>query len=237
VTDFHFQQFSIRQKNSAMKVGTDGVLLGAWATIPKQATRVLDIGTGTGLISLMLAQRYRSIKLDAVEIDVQAAKEAQYNFSQSPWANRCKVHAVSLESFLATRPLVYESIVSNPPFFEKGPFIEDTARNQARNAFFLSFDSLFQAAACLLNDFGIMSIIIPLNRLGEALDKAEKNKMFPSKKTLVRGCKTAAYKRVLVEFSFQKKEIHQNTLTLEISRNQRTKAHQQLVEEFYLQRH
>ncbi|MEN8852333.1 MAG: methyltransferase, partial [Candidatus Arcticimaribacter sp.] len=134
---FQFQQFAVRQRDSAMKIGTDGVLLGAWSEIDPSAKRVLDIGTGTGLISLMLAQRYPEITIDAIELDQAAAAEANFNFAQSPWAKRLNCAANSLQDFREVPLVIYDHIICNPPFYQGTYAIKDAGRDQARNHAFL----------------------------------------------------------------------------------------------------
>ena len=112
---FEFKQFRIEQQKSAMKVGTDGVLLGSWTPV-KNARRILDVGTGTGIVALMLAQRSKA-QIDAVEIDSLAATEAKFNFDQSVWKHRLRVHNIEFQSFASASSQKYDLIVSNPPFF------------------------------------------------------------------------------------------------------------------------
>ena len=114
---FQFKAFRVRQSHSAMKIGTDGVLLGAWVQLLESCKTVLDIGTGTGLLSLMLAQRYAQISLHAIEIDAAAAAEAQFNFEQSPWHERLRLEQSDFVTFSAQKNLVFDHIVCNPPFY------------------------------------------------------------------------------------------------------------------------
>ncbi len=131
---FQFKKFTIAQDRCAMKVGTDGVLLGAWA---RGGKRVLDIGTGTGLVALMMAQRFTDAVVDAVEIDHDTAGQAMENVSSSPFANRVKVFAKALQGFEPDAP--YDSIVTNPPFFSNSLLAPDSSRTMARHTVALSF--------------------------------------------------------------------------------------------------
>ena len=132
---FAFKQFEVRQGRSAMKVGTDGVLLGAWFDAGVQAMRILDIGTGTGLIALMAAQRNPLARIDAVEIDPDSSADAADNFCRSAWRERLELHACSFAEFCGrTASGIYERIVSNPPYFVDSVRAVDEGRNRARHA-------------------------------------------------------------------------------------------------------
>ena len=121
-TWFRFKQFTIEQEQTAMKVGTDGVLLGAWASVPEPGSRVLDVGTGTGLIALMIAQRTKNVEVDAVEIDPSSARQARENFQHSPWKDRLSCVHSSFQDYTAQNKSRYELIICNPPFYPIGQF-------------------------------------------------------------------------------------------------------------------
>lgn len=114
---FRFKQFTIQQEDAAMKVGTDGVLLGAWASVPEPGSRVLDVGTGTGLIALMIAQRAGDVRVDALEIDASSASQANENFQNSPWKERLNCVHSSFQDYASQCDLPYDLIICNPPFF------------------------------------------------------------------------------------------------------------------------
>lgn len=168
-TIFRFKHFSVANRHSAMKVGTDGVLLGAWDVMPSPNAplRVLDIGTGTGLIALMMAQRYPDAAIDAVEIDRVAADEAEMNVAASPWRERIKVHCCNIVDFVAKRK--YDIIVSNPPFFTDGIVSTNNSRAIARHTETLPFGLLMTNVARLLDDNGMFAMISP----AESLDALE----------------------------------------------------------------
>ncbi|MGN0206410.1 MAG: tRNA1(Val) (adenine(37)-N6)-methyltransferase [Muribaculaceae bacterium] len=168
-TVFRFKQFAIANSRSAMKVGTDGVLLGAWCEPPSggASVRVLDIGTGTGLIALMIAQRFPAAAVDAVEIDSVAAEEAETNVAASPWSDRVKVFCRDIAEFDVGQK--YEMIVSNPPFFTNGIMSDDNSRAIARHAATLTFGMLMANVARLLADRGVFAMISPT----ESLDALE----------------------------------------------------------------
>ena len=217
-----------------MKIGTDGILLGAWAHIEKSSSQVLDVGTGTGLISLMLAQRYSMIDIQAIEIDAFAAEEAKFNFDASPWKNRLLCLTSSLNEFSAKTQKKYDHIICNPPFFQNGSSIKNVQRNLARNQASLPLDELFEQVNNLLLNTGTFSLIIPIAFEKEASALASSNRLFLKRKTKVRGHSLAKYKRVLLTYSRIKESIHENELTLEISRHERTPEYQALVDNFYL---
>jgi tRNA1Val (adenine37-N6)-methyltransferase len=159
---FQFQQFRIEQADCAMKVSTDACLLGAVADL-SHATRLLDIGTGTGLLALMAAQRHPTVTLEAVEIDAAAAVQAAANAAASPWARRIQVRAMPLADYAATRPAPFSHIVCNPPFFRQSLRSPDAARSTARHedATSLSFAALAAFAADFLLPLGLLTVLLP----------------------------------------------------------------------------
>ena len=159
---FQFQQFRIEQAACAMKVSTDACLLGAAADLT-HATRLLDIGTGTGLLALMAAQRNATVSIEAVEIDVTATAQAAANVAASPWARRIRVQAISLAGFAATQPTPFSHIICNPPFFRQSLRSPDAARSTARHeaADSLSFEGLAAFAAEFLAEGGLLTVLLP----------------------------------------------------------------------------
>ena len=161
-TYFQFQQFRIEQSQCAMKVSTDACLLGAAVDL-RGATRLLDIGTGTGLLALMAAQRHPTLEIEAVEIDAAAAAQAAANAAASPWAGRVRVHGTSLAGYAATRPARFSHLVCNPPFFRQSLRSPDAARNTARHETpdSLSFEALAACAVQLLAPTGLLTVLLP----------------------------------------------------------------------------
>lgn len=157
---FQFKQFLIRQDRCAMKVCTDSCVLGAVAEVAG-ADRILDIGAGTGLLSLMTAQRAPEAQIEAVEIDPAAATQAQENVNQSPWANRVKVHAVSLQEFAQNNPAPFDVILSNPPFFQASLKSHDSAKNKAKHTQTLSYTEIVSFAERFLHPDGKLHILLP----------------------------------------------------------------------------
>lgn len=161
---FRFKQFEIQQDKCAMKIGTDAVLLGAWANIV-QASSILDIGTGTGILALMAAQRNPNVSIHAVEIDPLAQLQATENIQNSPWAQRIQVFPQSIQDFTQIFPdKQYDSIISNPPYFDHqaSSHISDKARQKARHTSELSFETLLYCIQKLLHPQGNCSVILPV---------------------------------------------------------------------------
>jgi tRNA1Val (adenine37-N6)-methyltransferase len=173
MTVFRFKQFAVKQTDSAMKVGTDSVLLGSLVKA-KYPKRILDMGTGTGLLALMMAQRFNEALIDAVEIEEKAFAEATYNATQSVFANRIKVVHQSVQEFAHTRDEKYDLIVSNPPYYEaENSFgIEAKSRSHARHTTTLSFDELLQAILKLLSENGSCWMILPKPQAERIITKA-----------------------------------------------------------------
>ncbi|GAB3320222.1 methyltransferase [Hymenobacter humi] len=159
---FQFQQFRIEQHQCAMKVSTDACLLGA-ATDLRGATHLLDVGTGTGLLALMAAQRHAATAIEAIEIDEAAAAQATANVQASPWVGRIRVHSLSLAEYAATQPAPFSHIICNPPFFRQSMPSADWARNNARHVSVasLSFEELARFAADFLLPDGTLTVLLP----------------------------------------------------------------------------
>lgn len=228
---FNFKQFSIQQNNTAMKVGTDGVLLGAWTTV-KNGT-ILDIGTGTGLIAIMLAQRSKTALIDAIEVEEDAHNQAKENISSCNWKNRISAHHLPIQNFKPTTQ--YDLIISNPPFFLASTKAPNEERNTARHTDSLSFDDLIASVIRLLNSEGIFSLILPINEAELFINIATTQHLFLNKKCVIKPNPTKPAKRVLMEFSFSKTDIVSEELTIETAtRHQYTKEYISLTQDFYL---
>ena len=217
-----------------MKIGTDGVLLGAWTSIKHNPNSILDIGTGTGVIALQLAQRSDAEIIDALEIDDNAFEQALDNFESSPWNNRLFCYHISLENFAKEIEERYDLIVSNPPFYNDDFESNSKARNTARFTSALSFENLLSAVSKLLSDHGTFSVIIPFKEENNFIALAEKNNLCNTKICNVKGSQTTEVKRSLLEFSFQNIEKQITSLVIENGRHQYTSAYQNLVKDFYL---
>lgn len=201
---FKFKQFTINQNQCAMKIGTDGVLLGAWTTINHNPFSVLDIGSGTGVLSLMLAQRSDAEVIDAIEIDDKAYEQCVSNFEDSPWRNRLFCYHASIQEFAHEIDEEYDVIISNPPFYSEDYKSKDSQRDLARFVDTLPFEDLVVCVARLLSENGTFSIIIPFKEEGFFITLASKVKLFPNRILRVKGKPTSDLKRSLIEFSFNK---------------------------------
>lgn len=218
-----------------MKIGTDGILLGAWVEF-KDPYSILDIGAGTGIIGLMMAQRSNAELIDALEIDDDAYEQCVDNFENSPWNDRLFCYHASLEEFAEEMQSEekYDLIISNPPFYTEDYKGSDEIRNQARFADALPFEDLVKNAALLLAEEGQFAVIIPYSEEEKFLELAKDVNLFPNRITRVRGKKDSTIKRSLLQLSFSETTIEKNELTLEISRHEYTPEYIELVKDFYL---
>lgn len=231
---FQFKEFSVEQDKCAMKIGTDGVLLGAWANIPKNTFSILDIGAGTGVIALQMAQRSHAELIDAIEIDEDAYEQCVENFENSPWNDRLFCYHASLEEFTEEIDEPYDLIVSNPPFYNEDFTSAEAKRNTARFTEALPFNELIKNAAKLLSVKGIFCLIIPHKNQREVLQLAEEVGLYLQKITLVQGNENASVKRNLLQFGFTEVTLVETHLIIEKERHEYTQEYQDLVKAFYL---
>jgi len=217
-----------------MKIGTDGVLLGAWSDISNSPESILDIGTGTGLIGLMLAQRCYSEPIDAIEIDGDAFEQCVENFEASPWADRLFCYHASLDEFLDEVDDKYDLIISNPPFYSEEVSSGDSARDQARQNRSLPFNLLLKGVSELLSENGIFTLVIPYKEEKNVLKEALKHGLYPSRLLRVKGHPDSEVKRSLMEFHFNNSEVLINELIIEKSRHEYTEDYINLTKDFYL---
>lgn len=232
---FTFKQFTIEQDDCAMKVGTDGVLLGAWSPIPKNTFSVLDIGAGTGLLSLILAQRTEAEQIDAIEIDEKAYEQCVENFENSKWADRLFCYHAGLDEFLEEmEDESFDLIISNPPFYTDDYKSENKSRDLARFEDALPFDELIESAANLLSEFGVFSVIIPFKEEEKFIALAKEFQLFPFKITRVKGTPTSEIKRSLLAFTWDEQITITDELVIEIARHKYTPEYIELTKEFYL---
>ncbi len=233
---FRFKQFEIKQDHSAMKIGTDGVLLGAWASISLKPSTILDIGTGTGLIALMLAQRSDAETIDALEIDADAYGQAVENFENSPWSDRLFCYHASLGQFANEIDDTYDLIVSNPPFYSENYKTKDPQRNLSRFNDAMPFHYLLENVSKLLSATGLFVVIIPHKEEISFINLAQAVKLYPSRILRIKGNPKVATKRSLIEFSFsaRKENTITNILVIETTRHQYTQDYVNLTQDFYL---
>jgi tRNA1Val (adenine37-N6)-methyltransferase len=232
---FQFKQFSVNQDQTAMKIGTDGVLLGAWAPLENNPKSVLDIGTGTGIIALMLAQRSGAEQIDALEIDENAYEQAVENFEGSPWGDRLFCFHAGLDEFIDDPEDEYDLIVSNPPFFSEDYRSANEQRDLARFQEAMPFEELVEAADLLLSENGIFSVIIPFNEEDRFIELCAEVELFPIKVTRVKGTQNTKIVRSLLAFKrYELSVLTADELVIEISRHEYTPEYISLTKDFYL---
>ena len=236
---FTFKQFQVNQDRCAMKIGTDGVLLGAWTPLINNPFNVLDIGAGTGILSLMLAQRSNAAPnnvgiIDAIEIDEDAYEQCVENFEASPWGDKLFCFHAGLDEFVDEPEDEYDLIISNPPFYTDDYKSDNSSRDLARFEDALPFEELIEAAALLLSDNGIFSVIIPYKEEERFVSICKELDLFPLKITRVKGTPTSEIKRCLLAFCRMEQTPLIDELVIEISRHNYTPEYIELTKEFYL---
>lgn len=218
-----------------MKIGTDGVLLGAWAPIEHIPNQILDIGTGTGIIALMVAQRSNATQIDALEIEENAYEQATDNFENSPWNDRLFCFHAGLDEFMDEPEDEYDLIVSNPPFYSEDYKTNNEQRDLARFQDALPFEDLIEAADLLLSENGVLAVIIPFKEEDRFLAIAHEFELYPIQITHVKGTPTTEIKRSLLALSRNNIETPTiNELVIEIGRHEYTPEYIALTKEFYL---
>ena len=231
---FQFKQFRIIQERSAMKVGMDGVLLGAW-TDASGSERILDIGTGTGLIALMLAQKNPNAQIHAIEIDSEACREADFNVRQSPWNSRIEIELCSFQQFSEHSIIKYDLIVSNPPFFNNGVKAPVENRAQARHSDSLPLEVLISGAANMLDEKGRITLVLPIESLPEIGALANQSKLFISRVCRVKPNPIKPDFRILIELTNVECAIQEENLMIELEKHHYyTPEYKALTKDFYL---
>lgn len=230
---FKFKQFTVYQDKCAMKVGTDGVLLGAWVDCEK-AKNILDIGTGTGLIALMLAQRSNAI-IDAIEIDQKACEQAIENVDKSPWKSRINVINKSLQEFSKQEDYAFDVIVTNPPYFQNSLFAPDESRTNARHNSSMEYEDIIKVANKFLSEDGSLNLILPYLEGNMFILKAAENNLFCVRQTKVLPNPGKQPKRLLLEFKKIKMPLVEQEIIIELSkRHEYSEAYKNLTKDFYL---
>lgn len=229
---FKFRQFVVCQNKCAMKVGTDGTLLGAWAAAPAGECRILDIGTGTGLLALMMAQRYPQAIVTGIDIDPDSVIQASGNVEASPFADRVRILLADVAHF-DEEP--YDAIVCNPPYFNHSLTCPDNQRSLARHTISLSYEVLMQSARRLLTENGLFSLIIPFDYLSKIESESALASFFLSRRCAVSSTPKKSPRRYLVEYRKKLQEsIDITEGIIETSPNVRSDWYQQLTKDFYL---
>ncbi|SIP98831.1 tRNA1Val (adenine37-N6)-methyltransferase [Chryseobacterium sp. RU37D] len=225
---FTFKQFEIQQSKDVFRVGTDGVLLGA-LTYVNAASKVLEVGTGTGLISLMLAQRNSKAKFLGIDINEEAANLTKLNFENSPFKSRLKNVHQDFKKFESKEK--FDLIISNPPYFEESNSGKDKI---ARQTIELNFKQLISKSAELLSQEGIFSVIIPMEAGTDFIRIASENQFFLIRKINIKGIETANIKRLILEFSLIEKKLEESEFVIEKSPRQYSDQYLELTKEFHI---
>ena len=231
---FKFKEFSVNQDQCAMKIGTDAVLLGAWTSLETHPFSVLDIGSGSGILALMIAQRSEAQTIEAIEIDDNAYEQCSSNFENSPWADRLFCFHASLLEFVEEVDDEFDLIICNPPFYSEDYKTNNATRDLARFNDAMPFEHLIYAVAHLLSENGIFSVIIPFKEESRIIDLASKVGLFLNRSLHVKGNPDSEIKRSLLEFSYKGTEVISSELIIETSRHNYTEDHINLTKEFYL---
>lgn len=231
---FKFKQFTVKQDCCAMKIGTDGVLLGAWTSVKHNPFSILDVGAGTGVLSLMLAQRSNAQQIEAIEIDDDAYEQCAENFENSPWNDRLFCYHASLLEFVEEVEDAFDLIICNPPFYSEDYKTENKSRDLARFNDAMPFKHIIYAVAHLLAEDGLFSIVIPKKEEDDFVALANTIGLFPQRILHVRGNPDADVKRSLIEFSYTEKEVEILELIIETDRHNYTEDYVNLTKDFYL---
>ncbi|MBL0356831.1 MAG: methyltransferase [Chitinophagaceae bacterium] len=233
---FQFKQFTVYQDRCAMKVCTDACLFGAYVTelIIKEniaASNILDIGSGTGLLTLMLAQK-TTTQIDAVEIDEVAYQQAANNFSESPWGERLHIFNDDITAFRPGKK--YDCIISNPPFFEDDLKSVDKNKNAAKHDTTLTLQQLLSVANAFIIDDGIFAVLLPIHRVNYCMEEAAKLNLFLHKKVLVKQTPTHDFFRGILIFSNHSSTLMEETITIKNDTGNYSERFEELLKDYYL---
>lgn len=229
-THFSFKQFTIHQDQTAMKVTTDACILGAYTEV-KEPENVLDIGTGTGLLALMLAQRSNA-KIDAVETDKNAYNQAVININESIFRDKIKIHHISIQDFTTT--YAYDLIISNPPFFQNHLKSETQSRNNSIHTDTLSFEDLLNSILRLLSFNGIFVVLLPVYESSIFEQLSTLQGLYPQNKLMIRHRKGSRILRIITTFGRVKKQIIHEELIIKNPDESYSPDFQTLLKDYYL---
>ena len=230
-TSFQFKQFTVEQCKAAMKVNTDGVLLGAWADVA-QSTNILDIGTGTGVIALMLAQKNLSATIDAIDLDRDAFLQAKENFERSGWHQRLKAIQCSLQNYAIERR--YDIIISNPPYFIDDFKTSNEQKNIAKHSTALTYEELIIGISRLLSDYGKVFLSIPVFNVERMQRIASQQNLFSIKLTEIIAVEGKLPYLALMQLARQQQVLSKSTITIKDGKGDFTSEYMELTKDFYL---
>lgn len=228
---FRFKQFTVKHDRCAMKVGTDGVLLGSWASV-EGARTALDVGCGCGLIALMLTQRNPTLHIIGIDIDEEAAEQARENIAENNRNDQISIACADFRTFSSESK--FDLIISNPPFYKESTTCADESRNNARHMSSLPIERLMERASALLSDRGLISVIVPYTVAGETIGEASMQGLFLSRRTDIKTTPAKPPKRTMLEFCKQAKPTTTQVLTLRDAEGNMSAEYKRLTHDFYL---
>lgn len=232
MSTFHFKQFSVQNKKSAMKVNTDSVLLGAWAEIPEGAKIGLDIGSGTGILALMITQRNPKIEMTGIEIEKNAFEESKINFKNSPYSKSVKAVNLPLQEFTPNQPI--DLIISNPPYFINDLKNRDNNKSQARHTTSLTFMELIEFAKSNLSDKGLFSVILPKKESEIFLSLCRDKELHLTTIAFIKPNPSKIVNRVMMSYGHEKVVVKQQEFCVYESQGVYSQEHKKLTKDFYL---
>ena len=232
MSEFRFKQFSIKQDKTAMKVSTDGVLLGAWIA-SKKPKRILDIGTGTAILSIMAAQKFPEAQITAIEIDNDAFLEAKENINNCPWKKRLKIFNTDFFDFCKISIEKYDLIISNPPYFDNQLKPRDKKKRIAKHSESLAFDKMIAEVSKILSPEGFFCVIIPFQRAETFIHLCAQNNLFVSRKTTIYPNENKKANRILLEFVRHICAIQDNFIRIR-EKGKYSRQYLELTKDFYL---
>ena len=230
---FEFKQFTVHQEHAPFKITTDSVMLGAWAQL-KDAKNVLDIGTGTGILALMAAQRSVA-QIVAVEPDPGSYMQAGLNISDSPWHNRITLINTRVQDYFPAAGLLFDTVITNPPFFVDSLPNPDPGKAMARHSFSLSHPELLEAALRLMTPSGTLQMVLPVNEAGQFIEMSASVGLYCQRKLIVKPTPATPPSRVLMTFCLEKRIVEEATIVIEKEgRHHYSDEYVSLTKDFYL---
>ena len=227
---FHFNQFSVQQTNSILKVGTDAMVLGSLVK-SENATHILDIGTGTGVLALMMAQKYQTANVTAVEVDELSAQDCQENFTNSPWSHRLEIIVKDILDYETNKR--FDLIICNPPFYSNSLLNEDKRLASAKHASYLPFDKLFDKTVSLMGENGSFWMILPFQDKQLIMEIAEKSGLFLITDYSVNGKPNQPVRTVFCFSQLKPTAIESHEITIRNNDNSYTEAYKKLTVDFH----